>query len=52
MKRLFIILAIALFVTPALNSCREETVEVETLEPDANDNEEGFDTNPVSGDQE
>lgn len=54
MRKIFSILAIVLFTSSLLQSCREEkTVEVETLAPDVEDDsdDEGFDTNPVSGDQ-
>lgn len=51
MRKIFSILAIVLFTSSLLQSCRDEkTVEVETLAPDVED-DEGFDTNPVSGDQ-
>jgi hypothetical protein len=47
-------LAIALFiVSPVLTSCRDEnTIEVEKLEPDADDSadDEGYDTNPTESD--
>jgi len=53
MKKIFLILALTITIAPAFISCREEkTVEVETLAPDAEDgDDDGFDTNPVSGDE-
>ena len=55
MKKTLFIAMIALLTMPVLNSCREEKeVEVETLAPDVEDtnSDQGFDTNPKSGDDQ
>ena len=55
MKKTLFIAMIALLTMPVLNSCREEKeVEVETLAPDVEDtnSDQGFDTNPKSGDEQ
>ena len=53
MKKLLFVLMMAAISIPVLQSCREETVEVDALEPDVEDSndDEGFDTNPASDDQ-
>jgi hypothetical protein len=52
MKKIAYLIMTLFLVSPVLMSCRDEnTVEVEQLEPDADDDEDdGFDTNPTEED--
>lgn len=51
MKKIAYLIMTLFLVSPVLMSCRDEnTVEVEQLEPDADDDEESYDTNPTEED--